>query len=488
MKADLVIMLIAKLYSSLLAFIVVPFLIMDLGVEAYGLVGVLAIMQSTFSLLDVGLGSALTRLYIENKTRENLNAFIKLFSKFIVYYLLVSLVIFIISILFSDDIAKNFINSTLDVSLVSNCILIMFFIFISRFIQSPFRAVVLGDNRQKSLAFIDIVSVSLGAPLCLFVFLYTEVSIVLYFNIMLFSSLIRLLMMYTLYRKIIREKECHAHHNHNEIDFKSTIIFGLKISLLSIIWIVYGLVDKYVLVATMELRDYSVYSLAITLMGAVAILSVPLDQLFLPRLTQLYVSDESNSFISLTNDLVSNVSLIMLVIVIFFWEYGTKIVYFWLQDENLSYQVYRYSRWLLSGASIMMVANYAYLICYAKGKLDMHIKVNLCYYTILIPTTILVALNYGAENVAILYFLASCIYFLAWPLIVFMKESKLILYKLLFSLLSTTIISTLVIYLGGHVKNFLEIPALVLLVMLISLSASNCLGDYIFKRGKLNNV
>ena len=51
----------SQIYVTLIAIVVVPLYIRYLGVEAYGLIGFFAMLQSWFSLLDMGLTPTMAR-------------------------------------------------------------------------------------------------------------------------------------------------------------------------------------------------------------------------------------------------------------------------------------------------------------------------------------------------------------------------------------------------------------------------------------------
>ena len=50
-----------QIFASALAFALAPLFVRELGLEAWGLVGILAILSAWFNLVDVGLTPAITR-------------------------------------------------------------------------------------------------------------------------------------------------------------------------------------------------------------------------------------------------------------------------------------------------------------------------------------------------------------------------------------------------------------------------------------------
>ena len=50
-----------SIWQALMALIFIPFYIKFMGIESYGLIGIFTTLQVIFGLLDVGLGSTLTR-------------------------------------------------------------------------------------------------------------------------------------------------------------------------------------------------------------------------------------------------------------------------------------------------------------------------------------------------------------------------------------------------------------------------------------------
>lgn len=50
-----------SIWQALMGLVFIPFYIKFMGIESYGLIGIFATLQVIFGLLDVGLGSTLTR-------------------------------------------------------------------------------------------------------------------------------------------------------------------------------------------------------------------------------------------------------------------------------------------------------------------------------------------------------------------------------------------------------------------------------------------
>ena len=72
-----------------LAFFIVPFLLSELGREAYGLVGLLMVLMSLAQIADLGLSSALGREMSEMAEREEWDAYNQLASTALFVYLLI---------------------------------------------------------------------------------------------------------------------------------------------------------------------------------------------------------------------------------------------------------------------------------------------------------------------------------------------------------------------------------------------------------------
>ncbi len=86
----------AMIFRAVIAFIMVPFLLLHLGKEGYGLVGLLGVIVSLTTVADLGLRGALGRELTEQVVRKDKQAFNELASTALLLYLGIATVLAIV--------------------------------------------------------------------------------------------------------------------------------------------------------------------------------------------------------------------------------------------------------------------------------------------------------------------------------------------------------------------------------------------------------
>ncbi|HDV3565830.1 TPA: O10 family O-antigen flippase, partial [Escherichia coli] len=193
----------------------------------------------------------------------------------------------------SEQYSTSWLNTKLDKGVVVFCTTVMFWVFALRYMQGPFRSILLSNESQIILTTINLFTITLSQPLTIFLMKYLDEGIKFYFLMQLISSAIGCISM-VLYSEKIRRKVlflCPLEEDSiksEDASVRKLIVFALQLSTLSILWVLVNQSDKLALTKYSTLTEYGIYSVAVSIISVLAILSDPLNQYLQPRLTRYY--------------------------------------------------------------------------------------------------------------------------------------------------------------------------------------------------------
>lgn len=409
-----------RIYCAIITIVLIPYVIKFVGVEEYGLIGFYLVLQACLSILDVGIGGVLTRQSIISSTdRDTYNEFSIIYKKVILFFLFVATLIFLFGYVFSESMIINWLQTNISHKRLTLCVELMIAIFVVRYVQSPFRSILLANECQLTLSTITLVSMTISQPLAVVALYYIEPTVEIYFIMQLASSFIMTVSM-VVFSEMTRRKLlarlplCHENDKAKADSMGKMIVFAFQLSFLSILWIIVNQSDKLALTRFMGLSDYAKYSIAVSVSGILTILMDPINQYLQPKLTRLYYKKEFEQYTLLLNNIYFFVSALTIPLCVYFYYYSDQIIYTWSGDMRLSYEVSRYLPWLFIGSVCSIFSNITFLLLYSFGKLKIHTAVYFLFSLVIIPMNIYIASKFKGEGVSLIYAFSSLLFFLAW--------------------------------------------------------------------------
>lgn len=419
-KYNTLIVYFSRIYTAILGIMIIPQLLVHLGTSQFGLIGIFAVIQACLQILDAGIGGVLTRESI--KSRSNIDSFSNftfVFYRIVCFFLIISLLVILFGWFFSSNYAMEFLNTTLDRRIVVYSVFSMFIIFAMKYMQGPFRSVLLSYERHITLSIIDVIGVTISNPIALLLIVYFNGNIITYFILQIISSLICGILLY-IYYKIYSNKIKLTLSNSGEVnsfEIKKIIQFAFQLSILSILWIIVNQSDKLALIKVMQLKDYAVYGIALSLLALLNIFTSTMIQIVRPRLTKLYNDRNYKDYIVNFRDAFGYLSCILIPLTIFMFYFGKDLVLVWTNDFNISIEVMKYLPFLFCGALFSALSEFCFLLLYSHGNIKNHTIFYTVISFIIIPLNIYVAATYLGSGSAILYMIFNLMVFFSWSLI-----------------------------------------------------------------------
>ncbi|HCZ9269148.1 TPA: lipopolysaccharide biosynthesis protein [Vibrio diabolicus] len=409
----------SKVYSALIAVLLIPFVIDEVGYEAYGLVGLFTVIQACLNILDVGVSGVLTRQSITSRTsKHKYQEFIKLFNKVIRVFIVISISVSVIGIVIANLYGTEWLKTGLDESSVVFCLSSMFCVFAIKYIQGPFKSILLSSEKHKLISAINFVYITLSQPFALLIIKNVSNDISSYFIVQIVAvSVASVLFVYfggVYKRKVIETLPESTEEHEPSSSLKEVLYFAVQLSFLSVLWIAVNQSDKLVLTATMELKEYTFYSVAFSVTALLTVLSEPVSQLLQPRLTRLINDEKYDEYGSLFYKFFQVISVISVSLASFMFFHGERLLYIWSGDVFLSEKSFQYLPWIFAGSTFTVLSNFCFLFRYSTGQLGMHTKVYAAYSFLVIPSNVIIATLYLANGMAVFYAVTSTTLFFIW--------------------------------------------------------------------------
>ncbi|WP_076542418.1 lipopolysaccharide biosynthesis protein [Shewanella sp. UCD-KL21] len=454
-KLNLSLIYFSRIYMAIISIVLVPFLLRELGHEAYGLIGFFVVLQACLQVLDAGVGGVLTRQCVLTKhDAKSHHGFVQLFKKIILVFFIISVFISFLGYNFSDSIVNLWLNTSLDVDIASSCVALMCLIFSLRYLQGPFRSIILANEKHILLSTIDIIFTTITNPIALIFVYYSQEKILSYFYFQAVSSSLRLIVLFLCSSFLIKQSKrrllSEPEHSCNPVksDFKQIVRFGMQLSSLSILWVLVTQSDKLTLTSIMTLNDYALYSLAISAVSVVSIFGSPINQYLQPRLTSLFSASKFDEYSKIFENTYYYLAIVFIPSCFLVIYFGVDFISAWLGDSETANVVIRYVPWLFIGSVFTVFSNFCFLLLYSHGNLKWHTIFYSVFSIVIIILNVLVAKHYGADGSVRFYFSSSLFLLLFWSYLNFYKYFDNFIYVSVVKILPSMLFTYIIFYLA----------------------------------------
>lgn len=479
MKGAVILNYIAQFYSAFSLLFVVPVYIKLMGSEAYGLVAFFIMLQAWLQVLEAGMSGSITRVVAISKDNEaSFKAAQLICMKIIGIFFIISLSIIILGNNLRGWISEDWFKTSIDSSIISICLLSMFFSLSFKYFSGPFRSILVGLERHVEISIVTIIVLTLKYPLSIFFISRFSSNIEDFFMYQVAVCIIELFLFFVIALIFSKVNKVVINQNEQklpseELSFSSFFKFSFQLSILSIAWVVVTQVDKLILSKYMQLENYGFYSLAVSLSGAILVFAAPLNQILMPRLTSLFNQNNESDFYKVYFLAFSFLCILSISLGLFLYFFGWEVVYLWTGEVEFASFANTYLGFLALGNSISVLMSMVFILLFCVGNLKIHTLVYVIYSLILIPTSIIVAKNYGGHGASIFWMLHNVFLFLFWGGRVLYKFFPIKTFFMIIELIITTIIVSSLNF--SFWKSLISFPdnSFYLLVTLASIGIGN---------------
>jgi O-antigen/teichoic acid export membrane protein len=265
-----------------LGIVMVSIYVLHLGVEAYGLIAINAVLLGWVLVLHFGLSPTLCREVGSPRAGTGSKAEVGLLLESLKKMILsTSAILFVLPIFIAPYFAERWLNaSTLPPSVIRPAFVLMMLTAIARWLGAIYRGGVVGIDRQVALAGIVITFAVLRVVLVMPIIMIWP-RIEFFFVWQLLAIVVEAAAMRTLLGRTFDIPFVSARFSWRVLSSRAKLSLSIALATMTCT----AQIDKIAPAKMLPLADFAVFSLATLLASGILLLANPIQQAFIPRLT-----------------------------------------------------------------------------------------------------------------------------------------------------------------------------------------------------------
>ena len=415
-KANIISNYIGQITIAVLNFIFIPTYIKYIGIEAYGLVGMFAVLQMALNTLDGSIIPLISRemsCYLGGtKPLESLRNLLRTAE---VLCLLFGIIFISAVCLFADFLSTNwFIVEKLPSELIAQAIRIAVFVVALRALEDLYKGVLAGLQKQvvqNSIAVICAIFRFVGV---IYALKYIDASIKTFYYWQLLSSIITTFAYIVVCYKSIPGMLSQSQFKTEEI--KNNLGFSIGSFSFALSSFINTQADKIIISKLLPLTEVAYYTLASSISNVLLMISHPVTLAFYPKIVTLRSQEQHESAAQNYHLNCQIINLTCGVAVFSLIFYGEYIIGYWTQNPELTINVLPYVRLLALSMYILINANTNLLLPYIAGQPITSGKISGFSIIFVFCSTIPLAYYFKAFGAAYGNMIQNLCLFLAFPL------------------------------------------------------------------------
>lgn len=400
LKRNLIANYLGQGWVALMGLAFIPLYIKYLGIEAYGLIGLFAMLLAWLALLDMGMTPTMSREMARftggARSPESIRDLLRSFEA--VAAVMASLIAVTVWAA-SDWLASDWLRTeNLSNAVVAQAFTIMGLVAALRFLEGVYRSSCIGLQRQVHFNLIISAMATLRGLGAVSILVWVSPTIQAFF---IWQGMISLLTLGTLSTLTYRSLPSAVRNGKFSLtQLRSIRNFAGGMIGITFLSLLLTQADKILLSKLLSLSEYGYYTFAAVVAGALYLFVIPITQAWQPRLSQLCASGDAVALSKAYHQGAQLVSVLMgsaAIVLIFFSE---TLLQLWTQDAELAHRSAALLSLLALGNMLNSLMWMPYQVQLAHGWTSLAVRINIVAVTVIVPAILWVAPRYGAEGVA----------------------------------------------------------------------------------------
>lgn len=387
-------------WRALISLAFIPLYIKYLGIEAYGLIGIFAILQAWLVLLDLGMRPALGREMARfTGGAHDAQSIGDLLRSVETIGMAVAGAVALGIWAASGWLASNWLTAkTLPVGVVAHAFALMGAVAALQFIESIYVSSIAGLQRQVLQNVVASVVTTARALGAVGVLIWISPTIGAFFIWQGVTSLLSAaLFAYVVYRALPTAPRA---PRFSKVALKGIWRFAAGTLAITALALLLTQIDKIVLSRQLTLEAFALYALAGVAANALYMLVGPISAAVYPRLTEMVARGDEHGLRAAYHRLSQLVTVLMGSATVVLMMFGERVLRLWIADAALAHRVAPLMETLALGT---LFNGLMYLPCQvqlAYGWTALTIKVNSVAVAVLVPAILWTVPRYGALGAA----------------------------------------------------------------------------------------
>lgn len=490
---------IGQVWMVVMGIIFMPIYMRLLGMEAFGLVGIMLTFQSILQLFDFGIGTTtnreLSRYAHHPKLIQQCRNLVRT-AEIIIW--IIAIVIIIFFYFLSYPISEYWLNvSFLTPSQVAYSIFLIG-VAIALFWPSTFYAnCLLGLEQQPVLNLIQVVFTTLRFAGVIPVLYYIAPTIENFLYWYICIGILQSFIMFIVLSFCLPKSKYLTKFNYKLL-FENKKFAG-GVFFISILALAVSQIDRFVLTSLRPLEEMGYYTLAISVAAGIGRMIQPMFNAVYPRFSRLISKSEIKTLIELYHLSSQALVIIIATIPMIVFMFSFEVLYLWTGNWFLAEKISPILKFLIFGTILNGLINIPYALQLAYGWTSLMIKLNFISIIVSLPLCIFMVNKYGMIGAVTPWVLSNIIFItLGIPLMHRRIISKEIKKWYLNDNFITLIVGFLVAYICYYFSpnlqrdfiSFLYLIGVTIITMISSILVTplirEILLNYIFQRLKNN--
>lgn len=387
-------------WTALMGLAFIPLYIKYLGIEAYGLIGLFAVLQAGLSLLDMGmtptLGREMARFTGGSHSAQSIRDLLRSIE---IIAVAVAVLIAGGVALGSNWIATDWLKAdTLPIDVVAQAFAIMGLVTALRFVEGVYRSAIVGLQRQVLFNVVNSVMATLRGLGAVGILVWVSPTIEAFFLWQVVVSIAMLAILGITTYASVPKGERGGRFSLKAL--RGVWRFAGGMVGITFLALLLTQVDKILLSKLLTLSEFGYYTLAATAAGALYVLIGPITQAFYPKFCELHARGDTVALADSYHkgaQLVSVIAGSAAIVLILFAETFLRL---WTQDAELAGRVAVLLSLLTLGNLLNGLMWIPYQTQLAHGWTSLTVKVNIVAVAIIVPAILWAVPRYGAVGAA----------------------------------------------------------------------------------------
>lgn len=400
LRKNLIANFLGQAWTGLIGLVFLPLYISYLGIEAYGLIGIFAVLQAWLVLLDMGMAPTLNREMARFSAGAHTPQSIGDLLRSLEMVAVVMAVLITMGILaVAGWLASDWLQAKqLPVEVVAQAIGIMGGVAALRLVEGIYRGALLGLQKHVFFNLVGSTVATVRAVGAIAVLAWISPTIEIYFIWQGLVSLVSVVIFAVATRMYLPVAPMPTKFSLNSlIEIRS---FAGGMAATTFLALLLTQIDKILLSRMVSLEAFGYYTLAATVATTIALLITPITQAFYPRLTELAARDDTEKLARNYHQSAQFVTALAAPFALMLMFFGQELLVLWTGDTHLAREIAPLLALLALGTLLNGFMHIPYMLQLAHGWSSFSAWVNLVAVGILVPAILWVTPRYGAIGTA----------------------------------------------------------------------------------------
>jgi O-antigen/teichoic acid export membrane protein len=412
LKRNLIANYLGQGWAAIINLAFVPLYIKYLGVEVYGLIGLFLVLQTSLSLVDMGmtqvLGREMARFVAGARSTQSIRDLLRSIE-----VITIGIAVLIASgiALSANWIAISWLQvESLSVYDAAKALILIGLVTAIRFMENIYHSSIIGLQRHIIYNVVSSVMATLRGLGAVGLLVWISASIEIFFiwqGIVSIATLI--ILMITTYKSLPRVERA---GKFSMVALRNIWKFAGGIVTITLLSLLLTQVDKILLSKLISLKEYGYYTLVTIIAGGIYIIIKPITQSFYPHLCELHACNDQIGLINAYHkgaQLISVLAGSVAIVVILFAETFLRL---WTQDPELAQRSATLLSLLMLGNLLNVLNVLPNQTQLAHGWTNLTIRINILAITMIVPAIFWAVPRFGAEGAAWVWIILNAGYVL----------------------------------------------------------------------------